>query len=399
MPAARLRPTAAFAVLVLTFTVVMTGTTMPTPMYSLYQQELGFSAVVQTIVFAVYAIGVLAALLLFGRWSDQLGRRPLLLAGLVAALLSSLVFLVAGPVWVLLVGRLLSGVSAGIFAGAATAAVIEAAPPRWRPRASAVATAANTGGLGLGPVLAGLAVQYLPAPLHLSFAVHAVAVLGCGILVLLVPETVDVAEHPRLGTTPLAVPPPVRAVFAGAATAGFAGFAVLGLFTAVAPRIVTEIIGNPNHAVAGLVVFLLFAASTAAQLGLRGLPTGPALLAGCVLLAVGVLVIASALLTASMAALVTGAVLAGVGQGMAFSKGMAAVHERVDPGMRAAVTSSFFLVLYVAISLPVVAVGAASQAWGLVAAGVGLAVGVAVLAVVALVALLVLQRRPVRTPA
>jgi MFS family permease len=397
--AVRLKPTAAFVGLAATFAVVMTGTTLPTPMYALYQRELGFSAVVQTVIFAVYAVGVLAALLLFGRWSDQVGRRPLLLAGLVSALLSSIVFLLAGPVWVLLVGRLFSGASAGIFAGAATAALIEAAPDALRGRAPAIATAVNLGGLGLGPLLGGLAVQYLPAPLHLSFAVHAVAVVLCGALVLMAPETVRVSGHPDLRPARLAVPPQVRAVFASAVTAGFAGFAVLGLFTAVAPRIVAEVIGIPNHAVAGLVVFILFAASTLAQLLLRGMSTERALDIGCALLAVGVLVIGAALLTGSLAVLVLGAVLAGVGQGMSFSKGMAAVHERVDPSTRAAVTSSFFVVLYVAISLPVVGVGAASQAWGLVTAGVVFAGAVAVLAVIALVALLVLQRRGARVPA
>jgi MFS family permease len=399
VPAARLHPTAAFVGLAATFAVVMTGTTLPTPMYALYQRELGFSPLVQTVIFAVYAVGVLAALLLFGRWSDQVGRRPLLLAGLATALVSSIVFLVAGPVWVLLVGRLFSGVSAGIFAGAATAAVIEAAPDALRGRAPAIATAVNLGGLGLGPLLGGLAVEYLPAPLHLSFAVHAVAVVLCAGLVLLAPETVRVAEHPQLRPARLAVPGPVRAVFASAVTAGFAGFAVLGLFTAVAPRIVAEVVGIPNHAVAGVVVFVLFAASTIAQLALRRVPIQRALDIGCALLAAGVLVIAASLLAASLVLLLAGAVLAGVGQGMSFSKGMAAVHERVDPGERAAVTSSFFVVLYVAISLPVVGVGAASQSWGLVTAGVVFSVAVAVLALVALAALLVLQRRGSRVTA
>jgi hypothetical protein len=151
--------------------------------------------------------------------------------------------------------------------------------------------------------------------------------------------------------------------------------------------------------VAGLVVFVLFAASTVAQIALRGLPTARALEAGCALLVVGVLVIGAALLTGSLAVLVTGAVVVGVGQGMSFSKGMAAVHERVDPSVRAAVTSSFFVVLYVAISLPVVGVGAASQAWGLVPAAVVFVGAVALLAAVALVALVVLRRREARVAA
>lgn len=388
-----LRPGPAFAGLVLSFLVVMTGTTMPTPMYALYQRELGFSPLVQTAIFAVYAVGVLAVLLIAGRWSDVIGRRPLLLAGLASAVASSVVLLVAGPVWMLLVGRLLSGISAGIFAGAATAAVIEAAPEAWKARAASVATAANIGGLGLGPLLAGLAVEYLPAPLHLSFAVHAAVVLGCGVLVLSAPETVDVQPGARLRPQALAVPADVRAVFVSAATAGFAGFAVVGLFTAISPRILSDVLGIANHAVAGFVAFLHLGSSALAQLGLRRLPTDRALDAGCALLIVGIVLVGFSVAQASFPALLAGAVIAGVGQGLSFSKGLAAVNAGVEPGSRAGVTSSYFVVLYVALSLPVVGVGAASQAWGLVAAGVVFAIAVAVLAAVALASLLVLRRR------
>ncbi|MDN5918127.1 MAG: MFS transporter [Pseudonocardia sp.] len=397
-PIPRLPQGTAFAGLVVTFTVVMIGTTMPTPMYAVYQSELGFSPIVQTVIFAVYAVGVLAALLLFGRWSDLLGRRPLLLAGVGFSLASSIVFVLAGPVPVLLVGRLLSGISAGIFAGAATAAVIEAAPPSWSSRSSAVATAANTGGLGLGPLLAGLAVQFLPAPLHLSFAVHAVAVALCWVLVLLAPETVTPTRRPRLRPQKIAVPAEVRPVFVSAATAGFAGFAVLGLFTAISPRIVSEVLGNSNHAVAGLLSFLLLGASAAAQLGLRRFDTDRTLTLGCVLLIAGILLVGLSVATASFPELVIGALIAGVGQGMSFSKGLATVNARVDPAQRAGVTSSYFVVLYVAISLPVVGVGAASMAWGLVTAAITFAVAVAVLAAVALTALLILQRRGAQQP-
>lgn len=394
-----LPPGPAFAGLVLAFTVVMTGTTMPTPMYALYQRELGFSPLAQTVIFALYPVGVLAALLVAGRWSDTIGRRPLLLAGLASALLSSLVFLVAGPVWVLLVGRFLSGISAGTFAGAATAAVIEAAPEAWRSRAAAVATAANIGGLGVGPLLAGLAVEYLPAPLHLAFAVHAVAVIGAAVLVFLAPETVDVQPGARLRRQTLAVPAEVRAVFVSAATAGFAGFAVLGLFTAISPRILSDILGVPNHAVAGLVAFLMLGSSALAQLGLRRLPTDRALAAGCALLIVGILLVGYSVAASSFPALAAGAVIAGVGQGLSFSKGLAAVNAHVDPQSRAGVTSSYFVVVYVALALPVVGLGAASQAWGLVAAGVVFAIAVAVLAAAALTALLLQQRRAVSAPA
>lgn len=389
----RLPPGPAFAGLAVTFTVVMLGATLPTPMYSLYQRELGFSPVVQTVIFAAYAVGVLATLLLTGRWSDQLGRRPLLLAGVAFSLVSSVVFLLAGPVWVLLAGRLLSGVSAGIFAGAATAAVIEAAPASWTGRGPAVATVANTGGLALGPLLAGLSVQYLPGPLDLSYAVHAVTIGLCGLLVLGAPETVTRAARPSLRPQAVQIPPGVRAVFLPAATAGFAGFAVLGLFTAISPRIVAELAGNPNHAVAGLISFLLLGASVVAQIVVRRAGTDRVLHAGCALLAVGVLLVALSVAQGSMTELVIGALIAGTGQGMTFSKGLAAVNARVAAHQRAGTTSSYFVVCYVAISLPVVGLGAASQAWGLRTAGIVFCGLVAVLAVLALAGLLVLRRR------
>ena len=91
-----------------------------------------FAVLTTTVIYATYAGGVLFALLVFGRWSDAIGRRPVLLAGVGCALASAVVFLVADSVPLLLVGRVLSGLSAGIFTGTATAAVIEAAPPSWR---------------------------------------------------------------------------------------------------------------------------------------------------------------------------------------------------------------------------------------------------------------------------
>ncbi len=383
--------------LLATFTVVMIGTTLPTPMYSLYADELGFSGAVSTVVFAVYAVGVLAALLGLGRWSDSLGRRPMLLAGIGCSLVSAVVFLTAGPVPQLLVGRFLSGVSAGIFAGTATAAVIEAAPPRWRDRASFLATGANTGGLGLGPLLAGIAVQYLPAPLHLSFAVHAGLLVLVAGLVLAVPETVDVQPGARPQLQRLGVPVEVRPTFISATIAGFAGFAVLGLFTAVSPRIVSEVIGNPNHALAGFVAFLVLGSSTAAQVGLRSVPRALALDGGCVALAVGTLLVTVALHTASLGVLLAGTVIAGVGQGTSFSSGLSAIGSLVPAGRRAEVTSTFFVVCYVAISVPVVGVGLAAQALGLVTAGTIFTVAVAALALVALGTLVRLQREAVPT--
>ena len=137
--------------------VVMVGGTLPTSVYRSYEASFGFGLSTVTFVYAAYAAGVLAALVCCGQWSDVLGRRPLLAAGLVAALASGACFLLADGLPLLLAGRLLSGVSAGIFVGTATAAVTEMATGPLRPRAPLLATTANVTGLGLGPLLGGCA--------------------------------------------------------------------------------------------------------------------------------------------------------------------------------------------------------------------------------------------------
>ncbi|KKN17048.1 hypothetical protein LCGC14_0969660, partial [marine sediment metagenome] len=121
----------AFLGVAFSFSVVMIGTTMPTPLYPIYREAFGFSQLMITIIFAAYAFGVIAALVATGRWSDQLGRRPLLLGGLLCSIVSDLVFWQTDGLAMILAGRVLSGISAGIFTGTATVAVLELAPPQW----------------------------------------------------------------------------------------------------------------------------------------------------------------------------------------------------------------------------------------------------------------------------
>jgi MFS family permease len=386
----------AFGLLAYAFAAIMVGTTLPTPMYALYGEQMHFAVLTTTVIYATYAGGVLFALLAFGRWSDAIGRRPVLLAGVVSALASAIVFLIADSVPMLLVGRVLSGLSAGIFTGTATAAVIEAAPEKWRTRAAAVATVANMGGLGIGPLLAGVLVEYAPAPLHLSFIVHIVLALLAGVAVLIVPETSQ--RTGNIGVQRLSVPPEVRAVFVVASLAAFAGFAVTGLFAAVAPSFVSQVVGIDNHAVAGLIAGSIFFASAVAQIAARNVNPQRAVAIGCAVLVAGMAILAVALQLSSLIGLITAAVVAGIGQGISFSRGLAAVAERTPADRRAEVSSTYFVVAYVAISLPVVGEGVAAQHWGLQTAGVTFAVAVAILSAICLVGILVLEARQARRP-
>jgi MFS family permease len=376
------------------FAVTMLGTTLPTPLYDIYESSLGFAPLMITIIFAVYAVGVLAALVLFGRASDQLGRRRVLLLGLVCAALSAGAFLLAHGLPLLFVGRVLSGLSAGIFTGTATATLVDLAGEGRGPRATLVATAGNMGGLGLGPLLAGFLAAFAPLPLRVPFAVDLGLVLLAAAAVWSVPETVAVPGRPRLRISRPDLPAQVRPVFMRAAIASFAGAAVLAVFTAVVPTFLLDLLDDGSHLLAGAVVFTLFAASALGQvlltrrLGRRGLVTG------CALLVVAMGLLAAGLAGSSLALLIAAAVVGGLGQGLTLSAGLAAVTAAAPRERRAGVASSFFIVFYAGIAAPVVGAGIAASLLGLRTAGIGFS---AVVAVVAVLALAGLVRVPGRT--
>jgi len=347
---------ASFWIVAAAFAATMLGTTLPTPLYVVYQRELGFSTLVITEIFAAYAVGVLAALLLFGSASDVVGRRTMLLAGLACAILSGVAFLLAHDVVALIVARLFSGFSAGIFTGTATAALVDLAEKK--SRATLVATTANMGGLGAGPPLAGLLAQFGTEPLATPFVVHLALLALATTGIWLIREPGTAAGSPRdLRPARLSVPAPVRGTFVRSAIAVFAGFAVLGLFTAIAPLLLRDLLDLSSPALVGLVIGALFAASTCAQVFALEHLDGRAMQIGSGLLTVGALALATALGVGSLALLIGAVVVAGSGQGISFRSALAQLNSAVPADRRGEVASSLFVVAYVAISLPIVGGG------------------------------------------
>ncbi|MFF0729535.1 MFS transporter [Streptomyces sp. NPDC004134] len=348
----------------------MLGTTLPTPLYGLYRQQIGFSELIVTVVFAVYAVGVIVALLVAGDFSDILGRRPILLCAAALAGGSALFFVFEQGLPELFVGRVLSGFSAGLFSGTATAAVLDLAPPGRRARAAFAATAANMGGLGLGPLLSGLLAQYAPWPLKLPYLVHLSLLAVAAAVIWMLPETVH-RRRPRPSLRPqgMTIPPGVRGVFVPSALAAFAGFSMLGVFTAVAADFMATVLGVQNLAVVGAVVFSVFCASTAGQLLMGRVGPVKALPLGCVVLVLGLLLLGVSLLVESLPILVAGAVTGGVGQGLSFRAGLTLIGSAAPELQRSATLSAFFVFAYVGISLPVVGVGALTVELGVRDAG------------------------------
>jgi MFS family permease len=362
----------------------MVGTTLPTPLYATYAREFHFTELMTTVIFAVYAVGVIAGLLLFGHWSDQLGRRPMLFAGLGLSALSAVAFLLPGALGWLFVGRVLSGLSAGIFTGTGTAAIVDLAPDSRRSQASLLAAAVNVTGLGIGPLLAGVLAEYAPLPTRLCFLVDLV-LIGLGALcVAAVRDPVARSGERALAPRGLTVPPDIRPVFARAAIAGFAGFAVMGLFTAVSPAFLAQVLGEDNLAVIGAVALSVFAASIVGQSTSNRLGVDRSLRLGCVGLIAGMVLVGASLPAKSLPLLLAGALVAGASQGMSFRAALASVSEAVAGEQRGAVTSTLFVTLYVGISIPVIGEGAMAVGVGLITAGLVFTAAVAALAAVAL---------------
>jgi MFS family permease len=349
------------------FAVVMASTTVSTPIYPFYEAQFGLSPLAITVVFAAYGVGVMGGLAFAGRLSDHIGRKPPLLAGLVIALVAMALFLVAQELVLLLVARLLIGVTAGLFTGTATAWLVDLGADR--ARATKLAVAANLGGLALGPALGGVLAQYARAPIRTVYAVE-LAMMAVGVMLLwrAVPETRP-RERFDLDFGGIVPPAEVRDVFLPAATAGVAAFGVSGVFGSVGPGMLGTVLGITQPTASGGLVAALFLTSVAGQEVARRFSPAQALPGGCVALAAGLGLLALALIAESVTALVAAAVVAGVGQGGIVGAGLGLLTARAPLERRGQVSSTYFLVLYVGLVVPVVAFGLVEDGIGLVHTG------------------------------
>jgi MFS family permease len=316
---------------------------------------------VLTAVFGVYAAGVLAALLVFGRLSDQVGRKRVLVGAVAVAAVSTIAFLLANGVVTLLVARLLSGLAAGLTMGTATAALAELEPHRDQRRAALFASAVSTGAFGLGALVAGVFAEYLSRPTHLVFFVYLACLAVATVAMLLVPETVVERHAPAFHVQRPSVPAEIRPPFLSAAAAAFAVFALVGLFIALVPSFLGKELGQRNLAVAGLVVFVLFIVATLTQLLFHGITSRQALLGGFPWLALGLGLLVLGLRLGQLAVFVAGTVSAGAGVGLVMMGALATVNRIAPPEHRGEIVSAFFVVCYVGLAVPALGVGIASQ--------------------------------------
>jgi len=377
---------AGFWVIAAAFLLVMAFSTIPTPLYSLYQARDGFATFLLTVIFAVYAVGVIASLYLAGHISDWLGRRRIILIAVLIELLSAVIFLIWPSVPGLLVARFISGVGVGALTATATAHLSElravARPDESGRFSSTISTFVNNGGLALGPLIAGFIAQWVAGPLQVPYVLFIVLLAVAGAAVAFVPETVERAEERRAYRPQrMSLPSESRGAFWSAAIAALSAFAIFGLFTSLAPSFLAGTLHETSHVIAGLVTFSVFGAAALAQLLTTRMPLVTQVRLAAILMAVGLAALSAGALLANLPLFIAAGIVAGAGVGVQFRSSVAVAASLAQPPRRGEVMAALFLVAYLGLTVPVLLVGLALAFLPSAAVLVGFSVIVIVLAV------------------
>lgn len=363
-PSRRIGHGAAFWVVAVVFLTTMAYSTVPTPLYPLYQQRDGFPVSVITVIFAAYAVGVMLSLYLAGHLSDWAGRRRMLIIAVAISIVSAVMFLLWQSVPGLVAARFVNGVSIGILSAAATAHLGElraiARPRESLVVATSVAGAANIGGLALGPLIGGLFAEFLPDPLVLPHLVFAIVLTIAALAMLSVPETVaPPAVRPRYRPQRLSVPAAHRSIFLVAGFGAFACFAVFGLFSSLAPTFLAGTLGDRDHLLAGAAAFAVFAAAAIGQLTLATVRLRTQLTIAIVACTIGLIGLAVGALLPQLWIFLGGGVIAGLGVGVLFRGAIGTAMGIAEPGHSGETLALLFLIAYAGVVLPVLALGVA----------------------------------------
>jgi MFS family permease len=338
----------------------------PSPLYQTYSVLWNFSPLTLTLIYATYAFGVLAALLLAGRVSDQVGRRPVLLVTLLALMGSSVLFMFAESAAWLFVARGLQGLATGAALSAASAALLDLHPRRDPASAGLTNGVASAAGLGLGFLVSSAVVQLGSAPRVLPYVVlfglFGVALAG----VYWLPEPVLERSGFRLTPQRPRIPAEVRRPFLVASLAVVSSWSIGGLFFSLGPAMSAHLFETTNVIVAGSGGIALGLSAAVAQIVFRRVAPWIGASAGSIALAVGTLLIVAADATDAAAVYIVGSVVGGLGFGVVFSSGLRALVVAIPHAHRAGVMSAFYIVCYASLSVPAVIAGVVVTHIGLV---------------------------------
>jgi len=389
-----LPPRFAFWLQISIVVLLLAASSALTPLYAVYQEEWGFSPIAITVIFGVYAVAVLAALITVGSLSDHVGRRPVLVGALLLQIATMLIFTTAGGATELLIGRVLQGLSTGAAVGALGAGLLDLN----RVKGTLANGVAPVVGTATGALAAGLLVRYLPAPTHLVFLVLMGAFILQTVAVFFMAETSSTAPGALASLRPrFNVPAAARRPLLFAAPALIAVWALAGLYGSLGPALLRRLTGSDSVVLGGLALFLLAISGALTVLASRNTAPRTVMLRGSAALVVGVGLTYLSIVTGSTAVFFIGTVISGIGFGGGFQGALRTVIPLAQPHERAGLLSTVYVLSYLAMGLPAVLAGfLVVNGGGLTTTAEEYVIAVLVLAVLALAG--VVRSRPRRDP-
>ncbi|WP_327673788.1 MFS transporter [Kitasatospora sp. NBC_00458] len=346
-------------------TAVFVLSNAATPLYVVWQRDIGFSKGTLTVVFAFYIVGLLGSLLVSGVVSDRIGRKPVLLPALGLAVAACAIFATASSVAALIVARLFTGIAVGAVVSAGMAAVTDVAGPARKRLAALLASCAMVFGAGLGPLLAGVLSETAPGPTVTVFVVEAVLLATAVFAVLRMPVRRPAA--PAKGAW-IRVPGVPRgnglqlvlgiAVFAPGITA-------TSFVLSLGPSLLSGLLGTTSRIVAGAMAFVMFLTATGVQFAVQKLRRRTILMAGAVSTTLAMVTLIAAVHASAVPVLVASALLAGAGQGMGQLGGLSLLNSAVPPRRLAEANAALNVGGYVPAGILPVSAGYLSDSVGL----------------------------------
>jgi MFS family permease len=377
--------------------LLFAGSNLPTPLFPLYAHRYDFGPATVTALFAVYVVPLIPTLLLVGRVADRIGRRPLLVAGIALTVVSSIAFAAAQSLAWLFAGEIVYGVASGLVMSCVSVAIRELHPDQHVTRAALAASVAAVAGLTLGPLVSGFLAWIAPWPTVSPYLLDILLASLLAAALLRIPETRPAIATPP-GRTPLVhVPSEIRVAFVPVAVAGAASFTVIAWVLGLSPSYLHERlhVQISQPVVSGLFAALVLLVNGATQLLLRRHHSPRVLRAALTCEVAGMGVIAISGYAGSLAVAIVGAVLVGAGSGIAQMNALASIQHIAPLHARGGVTSAYYTLCYLAMSVPVIVAGEAADRLGLGAVTVWYFVGLALFVGSALT----LSRRLVASPA
>jgi predicted MFS family arabinose efflux permease len=341
----------AFSLLASLVVSFLAGSAAPTPLYAVYQAAWGFTPITVTVVFGIYALAVLGALLVLGGLSDYIGRRPVLLVTVLLQAVAMLIFATAASVSALILARVIQGISAGAAVGALGAGMLDID----RQKGTIANAVGPMTGTATGGIVSGVLVQYFPAPLHLVYFMFIAIFLMQAIGIAFMPESVTRKPGALAALRPqFRLPPALRVPMMLAAPTLLATWALAGLYGSLGPTLVRQLAGGGSLLLGGLALFVLAGSGALTVLYLRAHGAQSMMRFGTMALVAGVALTLVAITGNSLAGFFVGTAIAGMGFGAGFQGAIRSVVPLAQAHERAGVLSVLYVVAYLAMGVPAV---------------------------------------------